>query len=114
MNRIAILCLIFIPMDLFALQSEIKDVQVLEVSLRTLEYTDNRFADMALIKINKSFATNINGCNPNEFYLLANHDAAIYSTILAAKLSNKTLAIAIDDSFPKKLGWCKLVAIRLQ
>lgn len=95
----------------FAVQSEVKEANILEISLRTLEYTSSRYADMAIVRIDKDFTSNAEGCSSRAGYLLANHDKAIYSALLAAKLSNKKLDFYIDKDLPKVDSYCKLVAV---
>jgi hypothetical protein len=98
----------------FSDQGKAENAKIVEMTLRTLEYTADNYADMALVQLDKNFTSNADGCSPNVAYFLANHDKALYSALLAAKLSDKPLDFFIDASLPKKGGWCKLVAVAIK
>lgn len=95
----------------YAAQSKLDDAKILSISMRTVEYTAGKYADMALVKLNKSFTSKAEGCVKNEIYLHPNKDKAIFSALLTAKTQGLSLNFYIDASMTRIDNWCKLVAI---
>ena len=111
MKKLFILLSLFVSYDLFAAQGKVEDAKIISISMRTLEYSEQKYADMALIKLDKSFTSNAEGCDSDEVYLLANQDKAMFSALLAAKMQGQSMKFFIDANMPKIDSWCKLVAI---
>ena len=100
--------------DVKAAQTRVLEANIVEMSMRTLRYSADRFADVSIIKLNKQFAEQAEGCDKDEVYILANEDKAIISALLAAKLADKPLDFYLDNALPKIDNFCKLVAISIK
>ncbi|TMP27568.1 hypothetical protein CWB99_14020 [Pseudoalteromonas rubra] len=89
----------------------VSNAEILSISMRTVEYSDATYADMALVKFNKNVSDSAEGCVKNMAYLHPAKDPAIFSALLASKAQAKPITLTIDSNMAKIRNWCKLVAI---
>ncbi|MCG7535595.1 hypothetical protein [Pseudoalteromonas sp. OOF1S-7] len=89
----------------------VSNAKMLSISMRTVEYTDAKYADMALVKFDKNFSNAAEGCVKNMAYLHPTKDAAIFSALLASKVQAEPITLTIDSEMVRIKNWCKLVAI---
>ncbi|KAF7781070.1 hypothetical protein PRUB_b0176 [Pseudoalteromonas rubra] len=111
MKQLLLLIAVIFAFNANAQHFAVSNAKMLSISMRTVEYSDSRYADMALVKFDKNFSDSASGCVKNMAYLHPAQDAAIFSALLANKAMDIAMTVTIDSNMTKIGPWCKLVAI---